>query len=56
MKLLGRRTYMAELEGKDVAASLMDYYVTAEFSGGSRSPTVNAPLEAPARFYTITVL
>jgi hypothetical protein len=56
MKLVERRTYVGKLEVKDVAASLMDYYVTADFSGGSRASTITAPLEAPAKFYTITVL
>jgi hypothetical protein len=56
MKLVGRRTYGGELEVKDVAASLMDYYVTADFSGGSSSSTVTGPPEAPGRFFTVTLL
>jgi hypothetical protein len=56
MKLAGRRTYVAELAIKDVAATLMDYYVEADFSGGSSSPTVTAPPEAPSRYYTATLL
>lgn len=56
MKLVERRTYVGELEVKDVAASLMDYYVTADFSGGSSSSTETAPPEAPGRFYTVTLL
>jgi hypothetical protein len=35
---------------------LSTHYVTADFSGGSRAVTITAPLEAPAKFYTITVL
>jgi hypothetical protein len=56
MKLVERRTYMGEIEARDVAASLMDYYVTADFSGASSASPVTAPPEAPARFYTITLL
>jgi len=56
MKQVERRTYVGDLEVKDVAASLMDYYVTADFSGGSSSATETAPPEAPARFYTVTLL
>ena len=56
MKMVGRRTYVAEIEALDVAPSLMDYYVAADFSGGSSSSTVTTPPEAPTRFYTVTML
>jgi len=56
MKLAGRRTYVAELEAKDVAASLMDYYVTADVAGAANPASLTAPLEAPNRFYTVTLL
>ena len=56
MERVERRTYVGELDAKDVAASLMDYYVTADFSGGSNASPVTAPPEAPRRFYTVTLL
>ena len=56
MKLVGRRTYAAEIEAQDVGKALFDYYVAADVPSGGNPTVVTAPLEAPTRFYTVTLL
>jgi hypothetical protein len=56
MKLVGRNTFVAELAVGDATQPLLDYYVEAELFGSTKKPRITAPLEAPARYYTATVL
>jgi hypothetical protein len=56
MKLVGRRTFVTEIETAPTAAPLLDYYVKAEFRVEGTASAATAPLEAPARFYTVTLL
>ncbi len=56
MKLVGRRTFAGELVNEGSRASLLDYYAEAEFKAGSKIAIVKAPLEAPARFYSVTTV
>ena len=56
MALVGRRTFGAELTLKEAAKPLLDYYVEAEFRSRGAKVLATAPLEAPARFYTVTLL
>ena len=55
MSLVGRRTYTSTIKWQE-AAPLLDYYVQAaiEIEGAKR--TLTSPPEAPARFYTVTLL
>jgi hypothetical protein len=55
MSLVRRRTYASEIKWQE-AGALMDYYVQAEIDAGAVKKAVTAPPEAPARFYTVTVL
>lgn len=57
MTHLGRRTFAADLAVDDTAGPFLDYYVQAKFSSktGEQHETRD-PVEAPARFYTATVL
>ncbi len=56
MKLVGRRTFVTEIETPPTAAPLLAYYVKAEFRVGGTESAATAPLEAPARFYSLTML
>jgi hypothetical protein len=56
MKLVDRRTFTGELACDTSATSLMDYYAEAQFMAGGVKSAVTAPLEAPARFYTVTLV
>ena len=56
MKLLGRRTFATEIETPPTATPLLAYYVKAEFRVGGTESVATAPLAAPARFYTVTLL
>jgi hypothetical protein len=50
-----RRTYASEIKWQEVGP-LMDYYVQAEVEVGGVKKAVTSPPEAPARFYTVTLL
>jgi len=56
MTFVGRRTYSGELSTGESVLPLMDYYAEAEFRSGDVTSVVTAPLEAPARFYTATLV
>jgi len=56
MKLVERRTYEAEIEGPETASPLLDYYVEAGFHSSRLESLATAPLEAPSRFYTVTLV
>jgi hypothetical protein len=56
MTLAARRTFTGELACATPTASLLDYYAEAEFKAGGIKSAVTAPLEAPARFYTVTLV
>jgi hypothetical protein len=56
MKLLGRRTYQAILQRPVGAGLWLDYYVMAEVEGWGGLLQLTAPVEAPTRAYTITLL
>jgi hypothetical protein len=55
MTLLGRRTYASEIKWQE-GGTLMDYYVQAEVEAGGVNKAVTSPLEAPARFYPVTLV
>jgi hypothetical protein len=55
MSLTGRRTYAGEIKWQE-AGPLMDYYVQAEIEIGGVKKALTSPPEAPARFYTVTLL
>ncbi len=50
----GRKTFAGELKGAGNQAALLDYYVEAEVRRSGKTSRLTAPLEAPARFYTVT--
>jgi len=56
MKLVGRRTYVGELESRESISPLVDFYAEAEYVDAGKKSQVTAPLEAPSRFYTVTVI
>ncbi|HUY15402.1 MAG TPA: hypothetical protein VMX16_17500 [Terriglobia bacterium] len=56
MNRTGRRTFVAELEYRKTASPLLDYYVAATCHVGGEERVLSAPLEAPARFYTVTLV
>jgi len=56
MKLVQRRTYIAELQLKASTGPLLDYYVAAEVAVDGVGKIVTAPPEAPKRFYTVTLV
>jgi hypothetical protein len=56
MQGLGRRTFAARLAAPQGGGAFLDYYVKAEIDTSSRTARVTAPLEAPARFYTLSVV
>jgi hypothetical protein len=55
MSLAGRRTYASEIKWQE-GSPLMDYYVQAEIDAGGVKKALTSPPEAPARFYTVTLL
>ena len=55
MSLARRRTYASEIKWQGVSP-LMDYYVQAEVEVSGVKKTVASPLEAPQRYYTVTLL
>jgi len=55
ISLAGRHTYAGAIEWRE-AAPLMDYYVHAEIETDGKKQVLTSPLEAPARFYTVTML
>ena len=56
LRLSGRRTYEGELKTQTAGPRFLDYYVEATLSGGANAdPPLTAPLEAPNRFYTVTL-
>jgi hypothetical protein len=56
MKLVARKTFVAELQGSETAQPLLDYYVQAELERPQGGIHLTAPLEAPARFYTVAII
>ncbi len=56
MSLVGRRTYMADLGAHEAGEALRDYYVAADFDTVNARRVLTDPLEAPARFYTVTLV
>jgi hypothetical protein len=54
MQLAGRRTFVSEIGFDGARAPFLDYYVEARFPGTQHPLT--APAEAPARFYTATMM
>ena len=56
MKVAGRRTYVTDLGYQTPAGPLMDYYVEAVCDVGGNNEVLSAPPEAPARFYTFTLI
>jgi hypothetical protein len=55
MSLVGRRTYTSTIKWQE-AVPLMDYYVQAEIESAGARNSLTSPPEAPARFYTVTLL
>jgi hypothetical protein len=55
MSLAGRRTYSGTIKWQE-AGPLMDYYVRAEMEIGGVKKALTSPPEAPARFFTVTLL
>ena len=56
MRLVGRRTYAGDLECSEATKPLLDYYVEAEIHADNGTTLATAPLEAPGRSYTATLL
>jgi hypothetical protein len=56
MRNRGRRTFEAELSWADTPGTLLDYYVAAEVQHAGQTVRCTAPLEAPDRVYTVTLL
>ena len=56
MKLVGRRTFVGELEAREGFKTFLDYYVNADFVFSKGTYHATAPLEAPERFYSATLL
>ena len=56
MQLMGRRTFMKEIEASQADSPLLEYYVEAEFSGPGGSHRLTAPAGAPGQSYSITLL
>ena len=56
MKLVGRRTFEAEIHAAPALSPLLDYYIQAEFASGTTKLLVTSPLGAPSRFYTLTLV
>jgi hypothetical protein len=55
MSLTGRRTFAGEIKWRETGP-LMDYYIRAEIEIGGIKKALTSPPEAPARFYTVTLL
>ena len=55
MTLVGRRTFSGELASEGPNTRFLDYFAKAEFQSAGIRSDVTAPLEAPARFYTLTI-
>jgi hypothetical protein len=55
MSLVRRRTYAGEIKWQE-ESPLMDHYVQAEIDLGGVKKALTSPPEAPARFYTVTLL
>ncbi len=56
MQLMGRRTFMKEIEAGRADSPLLEYYVEAEFSGPDASNRLTAPAGAPRQSYSVTLL
>ena len=56
MSLARRRTYVSEIRWREASSPLTDYYVRAEVEVGGAKKALTSPPEAPARFYTVTLL
>ena len=56
MDLVRRRCYAGEIEWREANSPLMDYYVQAEVEVAGVKKILTSPPEAPARFYTVTLL
>jgi hypothetical protein len=56
MKHVARKTFVGELKVPGARSALFDYYVEAEAQKQRKNLRLTAPLEAPARFYTTTLL
>ena len=56
MTLRGRRTYQADLVWTDAGGPVLDYHVEAEVVAGGRTVRCTAPLEAPGRYYSVTLV
>jgi len=54
MRLVQRRTFVGEIQGRELPGPLLDYYVAAEVLVSGVRKSVTAPLEAPRRHYTVT--
>jgi len=60
MNLAGRKTYEGDLQAPTSGPGFLDYYVEATLGGemalsGSLGSLLTAPLEAPKRFYSVTL-
>jgi hypothetical protein len=55
MKLVQRRTYVADLQWRESTGPLLDYYVAVELDGEGGKKVISTPAEAPLRFNTITL-
>ena len=55
MKLEQRRTYTAELQWRETAGTLLDYYVAAEVEAEGAKKILTSPPEAPQRHNTVTL-
>ena len=56
MRKRGRRTYEVEIAPPTQSGSLLDFYVEARFRTRTSKTAVTAPVAAPQRFYTITLV
>jgi hypothetical protein len=56
MNLEKRRTYASEIQWPEAPGPLLDYYVVAEVEADGVKKTLTSPLEAPNRYYTVTLL
>jgi hypothetical protein len=56
MSLLGRRTFVADLQAQEADPPLLNYFVRATWDGAQHTTQATAPLGAPERFYTVTVM
>ncbi len=56
MKLSGRSTFEAELVAPQSLDVFLDYYVELESDQTGSAGPITAPLEAPSKFYTITIV